>query len=125
MKATSTAVTNLINAARAAPDAPIAFAECFQFTTTTGTVYAWTNVDYPFAYNGLTFLCTGPLIAGLKYKGTVGLTSTSSRYHRGPADRPDQRRAVPDRPSRRGFRRRRGRPLSRLPERAGGASSAA
>ena len=73
MKATTTAVTNLINAARAAPDAPIAFAECFQFTTTTGTVYAWTNVDYPVAYNGLTFLCTGPLIAGLKYKGTVGL----------------------------------------------------
>jgi hypothetical protein len=38
MKSTTTAVTNLINAARAAPDAPIAFAECFSFTTTTGTV---------------------------------------------------------------------------------------
>ncbi len=73
MKATSSAVTNLINAARAAPDVPIAFAECFTFTTTTGTVYAWTNVDYPVTYNGLTFLCTGPLVAGLKYKATVGL----------------------------------------------------
>ncbi len=73
MKATTGAVTTLINAARAAPDAPIAFAECFTFTTTTGTVYAWTNVDYPVTYNGLTFLCTGPLVAGLKYKGTVGL----------------------------------------------------
>ncbi len=73
MKATTTAVTNLINAARASPDAPIAFADCFQFTTTIGTVYTWTNVDYPVVYNGLTFNCTGPLVAGLKYKGTVGL----------------------------------------------------
>src|SRR5271165_3541289 len=73
MKATTTAVTNLINAARAAPDAPIAFADCFQFTSTVGTVYAWTNVDYPVTYNGLTFLCTGPMINGLKYKGSVGL----------------------------------------------------
>jgi hypothetical protein len=73
MKATTTAVTNLINAARVAGDAPIAFAECFTFTTAIGTIYAWTNVDYPVTYNGLTFLCTGPLVAGLKYKATVGL----------------------------------------------------
>ena len=73
MKATTTAVTNLINAARSSPDAPLAFAECFQFTSTIGTVYAWTNVDYPVAYNGLTFLATGPLVNGLKYKGSVGL----------------------------------------------------
>ncbi len=73
MKATTTAVTNLLNAARAAPDAPIAFAECFQFTSTVGTVYAWTNVDYPVTYNGLTFNATGPLVNGLKYKASVGL----------------------------------------------------
>ena len=73
MKPTTTAVTNLINAARAAPDAPIAFADCFQFTSTVGTVYTWTNVDFPISYNGLTFLCTGPLVSGLKYKGSVGL----------------------------------------------------
>ncbi len=73
MKATTTAVTNLINAARAAPDAPIAFAECFAFTTTIGTVYTWTNVDYPVSFNGYTFNCGGPLVNGLKYKGTVGL----------------------------------------------------
>src|SRR5260370_41450586 len=45
MKSTTTAVANLLNAARAAPDAPIAFAECFTFTATTGAVYTWTNVD--------------------------------------------------------------------------------
>ena len=73
MKATSTAVVNLINAARAAPDTPIAFAECFAFTTTTGAVYAWTNVDYPVVYNGFIFLATGPLVTGLKYKASVGL----------------------------------------------------
>jgi len=73
MKATATAVTALINAARAASDTPIAFAECFKFTSTIGTVYTWTNVDYPVAYNGYTFSCTGPLVSGLKYKGTVGL----------------------------------------------------
>jgi uncharacterized phage protein (TIGR02218 family) len=73
MKNTTSAVINLINAAIAAPDAPIAFAECFTFITTTGTQYTWTNVDYPVTYNGATFLANGPLVQGLKYKGSVGL----------------------------------------------------
>ena len=45
MKATTAAVTNFINAARAAPDAPIAFAECFTFTRRRDVTYTWTNVD--------------------------------------------------------------------------------
>ena len=73
MKQTATAVTNLIDAARASPDAPLAFAECFTFITTTGTQYTWTNVDYDVSFNGSVFLATGPLVAGLKYKGSVGL----------------------------------------------------
>jgi uncharacterized phage protein (TIGR02218 family) len=73
MKNTSVAVINLINAARAAPDAPIAFAECFTFITTTGTQYTWTNVDYDVPYNGFTFSASGPLVSGLKYKGSIGL----------------------------------------------------
>ena len=73
MKATTTAVTNLINAARAAGDAPLAIAECFQFMSTIGTVYTWTNVDYNVTYNSQTFLSTGPLVNGLKYKGSIGL----------------------------------------------------
>ncbi len=73
MKATSPAVTALINAARVASDAPIAFAECFTFITTTGTQYRWTSVDYDVSYNGFTFSASGPLVSGLKYKGTVGL----------------------------------------------------
>ena len=73
MKATSPAVINLINAARAAPDAPIALAECFTFITTTGTQYTWTNVDYDVQFNGFTFLSNGPLVSGLKYKGSIGL----------------------------------------------------
>jgi uncharacterized phage protein (TIGR02218 family) len=73
MKQTSTAVTNLINAARAASDAPIAFAECFTFITTTGTQYTWTTVDYDIPFNGFTFLANGPLVNGLKYKGAIGL----------------------------------------------------
>lgn len=73
MKQTTTAVTNLINAARVAPDAQIAFAECFTFITTTGSQYTWTNVDYPVTFNGSTFLANGPLVSGLKYKGSIGL----------------------------------------------------
>ncbi len=73
MKSTTTAVINLINAARAAPDAPIAFAECFTFIATTGALYTWTNVDYPVTYNGHTFLADGPLVQGLKYNGSIGL----------------------------------------------------
>ena len=73
MKQTTTTVTNLINAARAAADAPLAFAECFTFTTTTGTQYTWTNVDYDINFNGSVFTASGPLVSGLKYKGSVGL----------------------------------------------------
>jgi uncharacterized phage protein (TIGR02218 family) len=73
MKQTSAAVINLINAARVAPDSPLAFAECFTFITTTGTQYAWTTVDYDVPFNGYTFLANGPLVNGLKYKGSIGL----------------------------------------------------
>src|SRR5271169_4414515 len=73
MKATTTAVQTLLDAAMAAPDAPIAVAECFTFITTTGTQYTWTSVDYDVQFNGSTFLCNGPLVSGLKYKGSIGL----------------------------------------------------
>ena len=73
MKAATTAVMNLVNAARAAPDARIAFAECFTFISTVGTTYTWTNVDYPVVYNSLTFLANGPLVQGFKFKQTAGL----------------------------------------------------
>ena len=70
---------SLLDAAMAAPDAPIAFAECFTFITTTGTQYAWTNVGYPVTYNGSAFLADGPLVQGLKYKSTSASKSTSSK----------------------------------------------
>ena len=73
MKATTAAVTNFINAARAAPDGPIAFADCFTFTTTTGVIYTWTNFDVSIPYNGYSFLATGPLVQGLKFKQSAGL----------------------------------------------------
>jgi uncharacterized phage protein (TIGR02218 family) len=73
MKSTTTAVLAAINAARAAPDAQLAFAECFTFTLATGAALTWTNVDLPVAYNGATFSATGPLVQGFKYKANVGL----------------------------------------------------
>jgi uncharacterized phage protein (TIGR02218 family) len=73
MKATTTAVLAAVNAARAAPDAALAFAECFTFTLPIGSVLTWTNVDLPVVYNGTTFSATGPLVQGLKYKASVGL----------------------------------------------------
>jgi uncharacterized phage protein (TIGR02218 family) len=73
MKSTTTAVLAAINAARAAPDAPLAFAECFTFTLSTGAVLTWTNVDLPVSANGAMFSATGPLVSGFKYKASVGL----------------------------------------------------
>ena len=73
MKTTTAPVLAAINAARAAIDAPLAFAECFTITLATGTVLTWTNIDQPVTYNGATFSCTGPLVQGLKYKASVGL----------------------------------------------------
>jgi len=73
MKAASAALIAFINAARAAPDAPIAFADCFTFTLQTGVVLTYTNVDQPISYNGFVFAANGPLVQGLKYHGSVGL----------------------------------------------------
>jgi len=73
MKAASTALIAFINAARANPDAPIAFADCFTFTLATGTILAYTNVDQPVTYNGTVFAANGPLVQGLKYRSSVGL----------------------------------------------------
>ncbi|MGD1038998.1 MAG: DUF2163 domain-containing protein [Roseiarcus sp.] len=73
MKTASTALVAFLNAARANPDAPIAFADCFTFTLATGTILTYTNVDQPVVYNGSTFLADGPLVQGLKYKASVGL----------------------------------------------------
>ena len=73
MKSTTSPVIAALNAARGAFDAPIVFAECFTFTLSTGTVLAWTNVDLPVTYNGVTFSASGPLVQGLKYKSSVGL----------------------------------------------------
>ncbi|RBP15858.1 putative phage protein (TIGR02218 family) [Roseiarcus fermentans] len=73
MKTASTALLALINAARAAPDSTLAFADCFTFTLSTGTAYRWTDVDVAIVYNGATFLASGPLVQGLKYKASVGL----------------------------------------------------
>jgi hypothetical protein len=80
MKQTTAAVINLINAARAASDSAIVFAECFTFITTTGATYTWTTVDYEVVFNGFTFNAAGPLVSGLKYKGyRSGSKSISSR----------------------------------------------
>jgi uncharacterized phage protein (TIGR02218 family) len=73
MKTTTTAVMAALAAARAAIDAPLAFAECFTFTLASGTVLTWTNVDLPVIYNGVVFSATGPLVQGFKYKANVGL----------------------------------------------------
>ena len=68
MKSTTSAVTTLLAAAIASPDAPLVFVECYTFTLATGAVYTWTSADYAVTYNSLTFSASGPLVAGLKYK---------------------------------------------------------
>ncbi len=73
MKATTPTVQALVAAAMASPDAQVVFAECFTFITTTGTQYTWTTVDYDVSFNGSVFSAKGPLVSGLKYKGSVGL----------------------------------------------------
>ncbi|RBP03798.1 putative phage protein (TIGR02218 family) [Roseiarcus fermentans] len=55
------------------PDSPIAFAECYTFTTSTGAAYRWTSYDQPIPYGGYVFSASGPLVQGLKSKANVGL----------------------------------------------------
>jgi len=73
MKSASPALVTFLNAARAQPDAPIAFADCFTFTLPSGLVLTYTNVDQPIAYDGAVFAANGPLVQGLKYSCRAGL----------------------------------------------------
>jgi uncharacterized phage protein (TIGR02218 family) len=79
MKPASTALINLLNAARASPDAQLIFADAFVFTLQpSGDVLCYTGIDVPFAftdYNGNHFsaLANSIRIEGLKYKAAVGL----------------------------------------------------
>ncbi len=73
MRAASSGLIAFLNAARANPDAPIAFADCFTFTLMTGIVLRYANVDYPIVYGGNAFSASGPMVQGLKYKCSVGL----------------------------------------------------
>ncbi len=73
MKSASTALAAFLNSVRAAPDSPIAFADCFTFTLATGSVLSYTDVDQTVVYGGVAFLANGPLVQGLKYKSAVGL----------------------------------------------------
>lgn len=73
MKSASPALIAFLNAARAAPDSTIAFADCFTFALAAGPALYVANVDYPVTWNGHTFSASGPLVQGLKYKCAVGL----------------------------------------------------
>lgn len=73
MKSVTPALNTFINSMRSQPDANPAIVECFIITLASGPALTWTNADYPVAYDGYTFSCSGPLISGLKYKSAVGL----------------------------------------------------
>ena len=73
MKTASPALVTYLNTVRSQIDAPICYADCFTFTLATGIVLTYTSFDQPITYNGAIFSATGPLVQGLKYKGSVGL----------------------------------------------------
>ena len=79
MKQTTTAVINLINAARAASDSAIVFAECFTFITTTGATYTWTTVDYEVVFKGFSSMLPGRSFQDSSTKGRSASKSISSR----------------------------------------------
>ncbi len=73
MRAASTQLALYLNGLRNIPDARLTFADCFTFSLLNGPSLYYTNVDYPVAYDGNTFLANGPMVQGLKYKCNVGL----------------------------------------------------
>ena len=80
MKTANAAVQTLLAAAQANPDATLSFAECFLVTlATNGAVYAWTNLDVPVTYGGVTYSASGPMISGLKLRQTADLEVDKQR----------------------------------------------
>ena len=73
MKPASSALIAYLNAARAAPDMQLLFADTFTFTLRSGLILAYTNVDVTFTYSGVAYLANSVLIDGLRYKASVGL----------------------------------------------------
>lgn len=73
MRAASSDLIDMLNAARAAPDAQVLMADCYTFTLRTGLILTYTNADLPIALNGYIYLANSVLIDGLKFKCAVGL----------------------------------------------------
>jgi hypothetical protein len=84
MKKVTPALLNFLNAAIAAPDSPIAMADCFTFALASGNLSSglslhYTNADQPIVHNGVTFLANGPLVQGLNTVVRPASKSTNSR----------------------------------------------
>ncbi len=73
MRAAATSLINLLNAARAQPDAQILMADCFTFTLRTGLILTYTSADVPIALNGYIYLANSVLVDGLRFKCAAGL----------------------------------------------------
>jgi uncharacterized phage protein (TIGR02218 family) len=73
MRSAATALINLLNAARAAPDAQVLMADCYTLTLRTGLILTYTNADVPIPLNGYTYLSNSVLVDGLRFKCAVGL----------------------------------------------------
>jgi uncharacterized phage protein (TIGR02218 family) len=73
MRTASPALIAYLNAQRALPDSQLLMADCYTVTLLNGTVLGYTNIDYPIALNGLTYVANSILVDGLKYKCSIGL----------------------------------------------------
>lgn len=73
MKAYTGGLATFLNSVRNTPDAPVAFADLFEFDLLAGEVIRSTNVDQDIVYGGNTYTAGVPLVQGVKYKGSVGL----------------------------------------------------
>jgi uncharacterized phage protein (TIGR02218 family) len=73
MKPYTGSLLTYLNGLRNQPDVVLLMADCFTFTTPSGVVLRYTNVDVPIVLGDVTFFSNSILIDGLKYKCATGL----------------------------------------------------
>jgi uncharacterized membrane protein (DUF441 family) len=82
VKTTTPALATYLNSFAPSADQKLIFWDLFTITLqagscagiATGQVLAYTNADYPVAWNSLTYLSNSLLVSGLKYKATTGVS---------------------------------------------------
>ncbi|MGP0103890.1 baseplate hub domain-containing protein, partial [Rhodoblastus sp.] len=74
MKSATAALVTFLNDLRPTSDAPLQVGDLFTIWLANGSILTYTNLDLPVAWNGYNYSSSSVLVAGLRYKCSLGVS---------------------------------------------------